>query len=53
MILICFPVNYRAFSVKTNGKNDSEITIFIFTVCKKTGVFKNSRIKVLPKGFKM
>ena len=34
--LICFPMNYRDFSVKINGENNSEITIFIFTVCKKT-----------------
>ena len=36
--LICFPMNYRDFSVKINGENNSEITIFIFTVCKKTEV---------------
>ena len=35
MVLICFPMNYRDFSVKINGENNSEITIFIFTVCKK------------------
>ena len=35
-----------------NGENNSEITIFIFTVCKN-GVFMNSRLKVLPKRFKM
>ena len=29
-------MNYRDFSVKINGENNSEITIFIFTVCKKT-----------------
>ena len=34
-ILICFPMNYRDFSMKINGENNSEITIFIFTVCKK------------------
>ena len=28
-------MNYRDFSVKINGENNSEITIFIFTVCKK------------------
>ena len=34
-ILICFPMNYRNFSVKINSENNSENTIFIFTVCKK------------------
>ena len=33
--LICFPMNYRDFSVKINGENYSKITTFIFTVCKK------------------
>ena len=29
-------MNYRDFSVKINGENNSEITIFIFTsFCKK------------------
>ena len=46
-------MNYRDVSVKINGENNSEITIFIFTVCKKNGVFMNSRLKVLPKRFKM
>ena len=32
VILIYFPMNYRDFSVKINGENISEITIFIFTV---------------------
>ena len=35
-VLICFPMNYRDFSVKINSENNSEITIFIFTVWKKT-----------------
>ena len=30
--LICFPMNYRDFSVKINVENNSEIMIFIFTV---------------------
>ena len=50
--LICFPMNYRNFSVKINGENNSEITIFIFTDVKNGG-FMNSRLKVLPKRFKM
>ena len=41
--LICFPMNYRDFSVKINGENNS----FYFRV------FMNSRLKVLPKRFKM
>ena len=40
--LICFPMNYRDFSVKINGKNNSEITIFIFTVCKKRSFYEFS-----------
>ena len=35
LIHVCFPMNYRDFSVKINGENISEIMIFIFTVCKK------------------
>ena len=34
------------------NENNSESTIFIFTVCKK-GLFMNSKLKVLPKRFKM
>ena len=49
--LICLPMNYRDFSVKMNGENNSEITIFIFIV--ENGVFMNSRLKVLSKRFKM
>ena len=33
--LICFPMNYRDFSVKITGENYSKITTFIFIVCKK------------------
>ena len=40
--LICFPMNYRDFSVKINGENNSEITIFIFTVCKKRSFYEFS-----------
>ena len=40
--LICFPMNYRDFSVKINGENSSEITIFIFTVCKKRKFYEFS-----------
>ena len=40
------------FSVKINGENNSENTIFIFTVCKKRA-FMNSLLKVLAKKFKM
>ena len=50
--LLCFPMNYRDFSVKINGENNSEITIFIFTVCKKRS-FYEFWLKVLPKRFKM
>ena len=45
-------MKYRDFSVKINSENNSENTIFIFTVCKKQ-FFMNSRLKVLPKRFKM
>ena len=58
--LICFPMKYRDFSVKINSENNSENTIFIFTVCKKRFfffffffLFMNFRLKVLPKRFKM
>ena len=40
--LICFPMNYRDFSVKINGENNSEITIFIFTGCKKRRFYEFS-----------
>ena len=50
--LMCFPINYRDFSVNINGENNSEITIFIFTVYKN-GIFMNFRLKVLPKRYKM
>ena len=40
--LICFPMNYRDFSVKINGENNSEIMIFIFTVCKKRSFYEFS-----------
>ena len=52
LFLMCFPMNYRDFSVKINGESNSEITIFIFTDCKN-GVYMNSRLKVLPRRFKM
>ena len=35
-------MNYRDFSVKINGKNNSEITIYIFTVCKKRSFYEFS-----------
>ena len=35
-------MNYRDFSVKINGENNSEITIFIFTVCKKRSFYEFS-----------
>ena len=38
--LICFPMNYKDFSVKINGENNSEITIFNFTVCKKQSFYE-------------
>ena len=40
--LIGFPMNYRDFSVKINGKNKSENTIFIFTACKKRSFYEFS-----------
>ena len=33
---------YRDFSVKINGENNSEITIFIFTVCKNRSFYEFS-----------
>ena len=36
---LCFPLNYRDFSVKINDENNSGITSFIFTVCKKRCFF--------------
>ena len=50
--LICFPMKCTDFSVKINSENNSENTIFIFTVCKN-GLFMNPWLKVLPKSFKM
>ena len=35
-------MNYTDFSVKINGENYSEITIFIFTVCKKRSFYEFS-----------
>ena len=35
-------MNYRDFSVKINGKNNSEITICIFTVYKKRSFYEFS-----------
>ena len=35
-------MNYRDFSVKINGENNSEITIFIFTACKKRRFYEFS-----------
>ena len=35
-------MNYRDFSVKINGENNSEITIFIFTVFKKLSFYEFS-----------
>ena len=40
--LIRSPMNYRDFSVKINGENNSEIAIFIFTVCKKRSFYEFS-----------
>ena len=42
VFLICFQMNYRDFSVKINGENNSEITVFIFTVCKKQSFYEVS-----------
>ena len=44
-------MNYRDFSVKMNGENNNEITIFIFTVCKKS--FYEFSAKSLAQKFKM
>ena len=35
-------MNYSNFSVKLKGENNSEITIFIFTVCKKRSFYEFS-----------
>ena len=40
-------MNYRDFSVKINGENNSEITNFIFTVCKKFFFFYEFSAKSL------
>ena len=40
--LICFPMNYIDFTVKINGENNNEITILIFTVCKKWSFYEFS-----------
>ena len=42
VFLICFPMKYRDFSVKINSENNSENTIFIFTVCKKRAFYEFS-----------
>ena len=42
IFLICFPMNYRGFSSKINGENNSAITIFIFIVCKKRKFYEFS-----------
>ena len=50
---ICFPMKYR----ENNSENNSENTIFIFTVCKKKRkkkkTFYEFPAKVLLKRFKM
>ena len=55
ILILCFPVKYWDFSVKSKSilplVVTSEITIFIFTV-SKNGLFMNSVLKVLPKGVK-
>ena len=55
LFLICFPMKYWDFSVKSRSKLPlvvtSEITIFIFTV-SKNGLFINFGLKVLPKGLR-
>ena len=45
-------MNYRDFSVKINGENNSENTIFIFTICKKRSFYEFSA-KRLTQKFKM
>ena len=42
LFLMCFPMNYRDFSVKINGESNSEIAIFIFTDCKKRCLYEFS-----------
>ena len=49
MFLICFPMNNRAFSVKINGENNSEVTIFIFTACEKRSFYEFSAISLIQK----
>ena len=50
--LICFPMNYRDFLVKINGENNSEVTTFIITVCKKRSFYEFSAKSLAPKGLK-
>ena len=50
--LYAFRWNIEISQKKINNENNSENTIFIFTV-RKNGLFVNLRLKVLPKRFKM